>query len=284
MNRRAALRLLLAGAAAAYPGTGLPKIESTSPSGVDLTDPQQLLQAFIRLGATLDDRLVIWWMDGVRYGVVDSRTRALFGMKVGMFHRFFRQENGDFKIAMFELTYYTDLASGELLEEFDNPYTGETNRVAHVRLGPEIRIQTADGLADPDNPMVHNYRSSLGPAMVSGDELWIPTSVQATIRFPKPGTPEILLNIYTTVNGRLSDAIDPNIVSAPSTLAFQNILKWEPFMRMGDRRGHMMSRASGRKLHSLDELPSDYLACAERVHPKLIADPIATLIRLMDGL
>lgn len=250
----------------------------------DLSDPRQLLLAFIRLGASFDDRLVIWWMDGVRYGVVDAQAKALFGMKVGMFHQFFRQANGDFKLAMFELTYYTDLASGELLEKFDNPYTGESNRVTHVRLGPEIRVQTSRGLADPKNPMVHDYYGSLGPAMINGDQLWIPTSVHAAIRFPKPTAPEILLNIYTTVHGQLSDALNPDLRSAPATLAFQNVLKWEPFMRMGDRPGHMMSRASGRKLHSIDELPEDYLACAERVHPKLIADPRATLAPLTEGL
>jgi hypothetical protein len=247
----------------------------------DLIDPEQLLTAFMRLGASLDDRLVIWWMDGVRYGVVDAESQALFGMKVGMFHRFFRQPNGEFKLAMFELTYYTDLETGNLLEEFKNPYTGETNRVSHVRLGPEFRTQTSRGLADPQNPMVLDYRSSLGPAMVNGGEVWIPTSVQARIKFPKRSAPEILLNIYTTVQGRLADAVDPDLLSAPASLAFQNILKWEPFMRMGDHPGHMMSRAAGRKLYSIDELPADYRICAEKMHHKLIADPIATLAPLV---
>ena len=260
-------------------------IEGTEPpADPDLADPQQLLLVFMRLSASLDNRLVIWWMDGVRYGVVDAKAKALFGMKVGMFHRFFRQANGDYKLAMFELTYYTDLSSGELLEEFENPYTGETNRVTHVRLGPEIRRQTSHGLAIPENPMVHDYRSSLGPAMINGDQLWIPTSVRATIKFPKPTAPEILLNIYTTVQGRLSDALNPDLLSAPATLAFQNVLRWEPFMHMGDHPGHMMSRASGAKLHSIDELPADYLACAKRMHPKFIEDPIARLASLTRNL
>ena len=283
LNRRDALRLMMAGAVTAAPRVSLANDRGHAAGDPDLTDPEQLLLAFMRLGASLDDRLVIWWMDGVRYGVVDAQAEALFGMKVGMFHRFFRQLDGDYKLAMFELTYYTDLASGALLEEFANPYTGETNRVAHVRLGPEIRRQTSRGLADPGNTMVHDYRSSLGPAMINGDLLWIPTSVHATIKFPKPTAPEILLNIYTTVQGRLSEAVDPGLQSAPATLAFQNVLKWEPFMRMGDRPGHMMSRAAGRKLQSVDELPADYLACAERMHPQLIEDPIATLAPLTDN-
>lgn len=246
----------------------------------DLEEPEQLLEAYMRLSGALDDRLVVWWMDGVRYGVVDARATALFGMKIGMFHQFFRQTDGTHKLVIFELTYYTDLTSGKLLEEFDNPYTGERNRVSHVRLGPEIRHQTSAGLARPDNPMVEEYASSLGPALISNDDVWIPTSVEARIRFPKPTAPEIVLSIYTTIHGSVTDALDTTLLSAPCSLAFQNVLRWEPFMRMGDRPGNMMSRAAGRKLESVDELPDDYRRIAERMHPGYIDDPLGKLAKL----
>ncbi len=244
--------------------------------------PQQTLWAWMKLAAALDDRLVIWWMDGVRYGVVDSQAQALYGMKIGLFQRYFEQPGGYWKLAMFELTYYTDLHTGKLLERYKNPYTGETNSVRHVRLGPEIRHQTIEGqLADPDDKltqqMLHDYSTSLGPVLINGDSLWIPTSVEARIVLPKPTAPDIRLSIYSTVMGSLRDAEDPELISAPCSFALQNILKWEPWMRMGNHPGEMMSRASGRKLARLEELPSDYLEMARAVHPWLIKDPIETL-------
>jgi hypothetical protein len=39
----------------------------------------------------------------------------------------------------------------------------------------------------------------------------------------------------------------------------------------------MMSRAAGRKLEAVDELPADYLAMAERMHGRYIADRVSTL-------
>jgi hypothetical protein len=236
----------------------------------------------MKLAASLDDRLVIWWMDGVRYGVVESQAQALYGMKVGIFQRYFKQPDGNWKLAMFELTYYTDLQNGKLLEEFKNPYTGDTNSVRHVRLGPDIRHQTTQGLfADPDDKvmqsMLHDYSSTLGPAVINGDSLWIPSSVEARIVFPKPTAPDIRLSHYTTAMGSLKDVNNPKLVSAPCSLAFQNILKWEPWMRMGDHPGAMMSRAAGRKLEHVEDLPSDYLEMARVVHPWLIKDPIETL-------
>lgn len=277
ITRRDALRVIAGGAVSLSAGFIRPSNAAAERDPGILDKPEELLTAFMRLSGSLDDRLIIWWMEGLRYGVVDARAKLLFGMQVGMFHRFFRQADGSYKFAMFELTYYTDLATGELLEEFENPYTGETNRVSHVRLGPEVRHQTVHGLANPDNPMVHDYNSKLGPALIRGDDIWIPTDVEARIVFPKPTAPEIILNLYTTVHGRLSDALNPELVSAPATLAFQNILKWEPFMHMGDHAGHLMSRAAGRKLESVDDLPGYYLDMAERKHAKFIADPIATL-------
>jgi hypothetical protein len=125
--------------------------------------------------------------------------------------------------------------------------------------------------------MIHEFRSHMGPAMVSGDRLWIPNSVEATIRFPKAGAPEILLNIYTTVQGSLTDALNSKLASAECTLEFHNVLKWEPWMQMGAHPGHMISIASGRKLESVNQLPLAYLAMAEEVHGKYIADPLAAL-------
>ncbi len=183
---------------------------------------------------------------------------------------------------MFELTYYTNLESGGLLREWDNPYTGAMNTVRHVRLGPEIRLQTDTGQSpDPDNAvlqsMVSEYHTTLGPEIISGEHIWLPTSVEGLITLPAKSAPAIRLNHYTTVAGRLEDALDERLASAPCTLAFQNVLHWEPWMRMGDHPGHLMSRAAGRKLDRVDELPAAYLAMAREVHPKLIADPEATL-------
>jgi hypothetical protein len=273
LSRRALLYSLAASATSILPLRGLTAESATEKS----SDPGALLEAYQRLSGSFDNRLIIWWMSGTRYGVVDAKTTPLYGMEVGMFHRWFQQPDGNFKAAFFELTYYTDLITGELLREFANPYTGKTNKVRHVRLGPEIRTLTPAGLSNPGNPMVHDYRSSLGPAVTSDGRIWIPTSVEATIKFPKPGAPEILLNIFTTIQGGLTDAVNRKLLSAPCTLEFHNVLKWEPWMNMAEHPGHMMSTASGRKMESMEELPAEYIAMASMVHGKYIADPIATL-------
>ena len=275
MKRRKLLQLACFSAVGTLPLAGCSA--GSARREVNFDNPELLLDAYQRLSGSLDDRLIIWWMSGTRYGVVDSRVTALYNMEVGMFHRWHQQPDGSFKAAFFELTYYSDPVSGTLLREFANPYTGETNTVRHVRLGPEIRHLTTAGLATEANPMIQDFRSTLGPAMLSDDRIWIPGSVEATIRFPKAGAPEIIISIYTTVQGSLTDALNSSLASAPCTLEFHNVLKWEPWMQMDAHPGHMMSIASGRKLESVEQLPPAYLAMAEEVHGKYIADPVATL-------
>lgn len=276
LNRRE----FVSGALGAASGVAAPLVLAMTSAESELGNPEKLLAAYQRLSGSFDDRLIIWWMSGTRYGVVDAKVTALYGMEVGMFHRWYRQADGSFKAAFFELTYYTDPSTNTLLREFANPYTGRTDRVSQVRLGPEVRELTAAGLGTTPSPLLRSYRSSLGPAVVNGATVWIPSSVEAAIKFPKPSAPEILINIYTTVQGSLREALDDRLISANCTLEFHNVLKWEPWMQMGDHPGHMMSTASGRKLESVEELPPRYLAMAEEVHGKYIADPATRLAKL----
>lgn len=276
MNRRQLLSTT-AGMAFAALEAGPVRAGDTTPRH-SLGHTEDLLTVYVKLAASLDDRMTIWWMDGIRYGVVDRRATILYGMKVGLFQRFFPQKDGSYKLAMFELTYYTDLATGGLLEEYQNPYTGVTNRVQHVRLGPDIRQVNSEGEAGPeDDDAIEYFSSRLGPPLLHGDGIWISSDVQAGIKLPFPKAPELRLNHYLTVHGLRSEVEDPSVYSAPASLGFHNIISWEPWMRMGNHPGHLMSGAAGRKLESMDELPDDYLAMAHKVHPKFIEDPLATL-------
>ena len=237
-----------------------------------------LLTTYIKLAGSLDERLIIWWMKGKRYGTLGSHATPLFGMEVGRFFRFFRQANGSFTLAMFELSYYTDSATGRLLERFPNPFTGAVNDVMHLARRPLICQYTAAGRFIPAlrNSLVH-CRSQVIPVFVNGDRVRIGSRVNAVMLSPFPKTPNTRINDYITVTGRRSDLLNPGTKSAPAALSYQNVQPWEPWMKMGDQPGQMMSWATGHKYESLAEMPSDYLKMARAVHPWLIRDPIETL-------
>ena len=98
----------------------------------------------------------------------------------------------------------------------------------------------------PPDPAIREYHGRLGPVTVQGDRIWLRTDVEAT---------------------------DETRAGVPADLSFQNIIRWEPWMRRGHRPGHLMSRAIGRKVATVEELPVDYRAMAEQKHPDYLRDP-----------
>ena len=238
----------------------------------------ELLATFIKLAGSLDERLIVWWVKGRRYGIVRAQATPLFGMEVGRFCRFFRQANGSFTLAMFELSYHTDMATGRLLERFQNPYTGSVNEVMHVARRPIICQYTATGQFVPaDKNRIRRYRGQLDAVSVSGGTVQIESTVNAEMLSPFPKTPSTCINDYITATGLRSNLQDPSTNSAPAALSYRNVQAWEPWMKMGDRSGYMTAWASGRKIESVAEMPPGYLEMARAVHPWLIRDPIETL-------
>jgi hypothetical protein len=273
VSRRAALAMTAAAAIAQTPPARATRF--------DAGNPDDLLRAYMKLAGALDERLVIWWMEGRRHGLLDGTPKPLFGMQIGLFHRYRRQADGSFLYAMFELTYYMDLATGRALDTWLNPYTGATNKVVQPRFDPLVRKIDRGGQAltpgAAGGATIKSFSASLGPGVVNGDTVWIPTGLSSVVVPPFPGAPEIFVNSRTTVAGAVRDVEDDGVVSAPATLAFTNAPRWEPWMEMKGQPGHQFSQAFGRKFESVAALPQVYRDMARARDNDLFADPLAAL-------
>jgi hypothetical protein len=256
-----------------------PSIAMSSNSEFSGEGSPSTLEALVKLSGSLDERLTLWWMEGLRYGVIDDIATPTFGFQIGFFNLHQKISNNAYRLTQMELTYYTDLESGELLETYDNPYTGKTNRVMQVRFGPMVRTQTLEGLMPSDNEAgaVKSFNAQTGPVTAFDGDIWIPTAVSASVELPFPSKPTLNLNQHTTFHGKLVDVNDPDVLAAPANLIFNNALSWEPWLQMWDHPGYSMGRAWGKKLLSMDELPERYLKLVQKVHPKLIEDPLSDL-------
>ena len=122
LKRLISRRRLLGGGAAVLTGIYLPLARAE----LDFSNPDDLLTAAVKLRGTLDDRMVIWWMKGVRYGVVKDELNPLFNMLIGSFSRYKEIPGRGYEVKMLELGYLTDLETGEPLDQFRNPYTNKT--------------------------------------------------------------------------------------------------------------------------------------------------------------
>lgn len=246
---------------------------------LDLNDPWDRLTALAKLRGSIDGTTVMWWMKGVRFGVVDEIVTPLFGMLIGSFQTMQPVEGEGYMLNMLELSYFTDLETGAVLDTFVNPYNGKLCEVPEQRLGPYPVMLKTDGVVLPDIPAFGDIdlTTRVGPAIVHGDDVWIRDDSTVKVDSDHPMMGKHTYNELVTYRGKLSDINNPDLPSAPAEIMFQSVTSWRAWYQADDVDGHTTARANGTKIYNLEDFPPEYLAAARERHPEIIADPLAAL-------
>jgi len=261
----------------------------------DPNDPASVLRTAFRMRGIEDGRITMGWLKARRFGVVDAEITPLFGMVTGTFGRYRILDDGSIVNASFELAFYTDLETGDVLETFTMPYTGKTVSVPRLMLGPskgttrpvfhELIETGYDAERTESETAMRPVGSTrferwLGPVTVKDDNIWITQASSATLIPADPNANKVVYSESVTSQADYADAINPNLVTIPSALSYTGITSWRPWMEMEDHSGHTTSHGFGGKTFDVDGLPDDYRAMAERYYPDAIANPGAVLDEL----
>lgn len=246
---------------------------------LDLNDPWDRLTALAKLRGSLDGSTVMWWMKGVRYGVVGNVLTPLFGMLVGSFQRMKPLPGKGFELNMLELSYFTDLKTGAVLDTFINPYNGNECIVPEQRLGPFPVLMTPTGVVLPKVPAFGDVEltTKVGPAVVNGDDVWVRDDSSVKVDSEHPMMGKHTYNEIVTYRGKVSDLNNAALASAPADISFQSVTSWREWLRADDVGGHTTARANGSKISRVEDFPPEYLAAAAERHADIIADPEAAL-------
>jgi hypothetical protein len=171
-----------------------------------------------------------------------------------------------------EVMYYLDPESGEIIEDWVNPYTGRSVEVMHILNDPVHRFYSLSG-----GPFAAPW-----PYTVMGDDLVFRISVFA---FRDSVMPRAEYPLHSAndkyqaselwmMNGRISEVMNPDITSASCVTAWTRVGQWLPFMEMGNRPGVMVYHSDAYKLlNGVDDLPRDILKYTEKNHPKYLESP-----------
>ncbi len=230
-----------------------------------------------KLNYSFDDRIVYWYLRAIRYGLVDSAFTPFWDMHVG-FISIAEDEGDGFRTKTMSSIFYTDIESGELLENFDNPFTGERVPVRQPGMNRSSRLYNKAGMvADrTERPGMNMTQfGDVGPAWIVGDDVWCrgDTGFRG-----EPTTDEgrlIQINDWSTYHGSISEVADQDVTSANATQAFNDINTWPGWLNMGDVQGNYVSRGFGRKSWSMDGMPPEWSAIMRDRYPREYADPRA---------
>lgn len=239
---------------------------------LDLYDAKDNLNAFIKTRAALDgSETVFWWGGEIRSMIPEETSRLLFGFEGFNIARAVPVENG-YRLLTREMSVYKSPETGNILESWDNPFTGHPVQVVSVWNDP---VNTPIELTSP-------FVTFPLPVAELGDHIgW---NLDVYLTYPSPLSraeyPDYAQSdLYQGAElfqffAKRSDLEDPSITNAPGHISWTRISQWLPWMGMGQRAGNLVYRCAGYKLENgIDDLPGHLRRYVEQTQPKFLSAP-----------
>ncbi len=224
----------------------------------DLTLPVNNVTSMLRMQATIgNEEQIPWHYTGVLYAQKHSDQPIPMVRIEGMeSYKVIPLNDGSYEILGNMVTFFRDIETGEMIDEYENPFTGRTNKVE-----PNLRKATSIGRGlnvspmgirptsfidkMPDKPLLLDW--NFGPETV-----WM----QSQTAYP-PGLSSPRMQRFTMF-APLNKFIDESISSLPTMFTATVLMPYLNWMDMDEEEGHTLWHASGVKLKDMNDLPDEY--------------------------
>ena len=232
---------------------------------VDLSKPQDYLNAFMRVRGDAKGGETLYYWTGTVYSMIPGEKRMeLFGFEGFNIARTVPGETG-FQLLTREAAFFTDYRSGEILEKWRNPLTNKEVQVVQIWNDP---VNQGLNFESDMLPYIHQILPStdLGDELVFNLEIFpfypspLPTKEFGEYSQSDTYQAAEFFQFFTAK----SDLQNTALSTVPVTITWNRISPWMPFMRMGDRPGNLIFVCRGRKLEGgFEALPpkiKDYVS------------------------
>jgi hypothetical protein len=295
VSRRAALGGLIGAGAAMSAMPALAASPASSMRPLDVMDPRENLYGFAKMWGTIGPKAVLSGYQGVQYGIVGSqRAKPLFGYCGFGNIRNILLPDGTIKVTGKECGYFTDLASGEILDVWDNPWTGERVEVFPFlndrfrgTLGLERKVyrigdgETVNndigGKAKKGEPFLLPWQGVGDQYLLGWDYAHEYSNPVTPEGWPKASTgPRVNPSEHFTIFTPRAEIDDRSVVSARYHAGFMRQAPWWPWMRMGQSgiEGVLMGRMHSYKITGgVEDVPKVVLKRVERDRADLFEEP-----------
>ncbi len=282
-----AMGLALGGALAAGPGPA--EAAAATPGGAltyDFSKPEDNLRAWVKLVASLDNgKETCGYYKGDVIAVTgpDQKNLPLFGYEGFGMSRVSLLPDGRYENLHREISYYTDLKTGEILESWKNPLTGETVKVYPTNNDPvnsyyATSFKQTFGEAGKQETVEFPF---ILPWETEGDRVIVTFNVHT--RWPSPFTREkwpreYIGDWYKTselfqIHTRMSELADPKLAKVYSTSAWFKEAPFMPWMLMDNAPGRLIYNTRIFALESPEQLPKKIYDYTAKNYPKYLHAP-----------
>lgn len=249
-------------AAAALPLALLAAPASADDHMLDPSDPVDALEISKRFQCGVaDGETAVWHFSGNVYSRVPGEPdRLIFkgeGMNIRRCVSVEDPERGKgWKIISREVLIHLDPKTGEVVNQWKNPWTGETVNVMQIHNDPVN--------SRPSFPINADGSPYTNPTMkVEGGYVFLPFEVPLFYTNPLAGDYQAYVgNDYHAMEifnfiGTEEDMLDASKPTAYPAIAWTRLSQWAPWMKMRSRPGLMVFNFTGRKLPGgFEELPA----------------------------
>ncbi len=242
---------------------------------LDLNDPNNYFEAFLKTRGDLNGQEVVYWWKGYVYSFVpNQRDKAIMQFEGFNIARL-EQVDGGYLLLTREAAFYQDLHTGEILETWENPFTEKTNNVVHVWNDPVNQV-----FVFPEEYLP--YMNQIFPSQELGDYLTF--NLNIFLNYPSPLTrQDFPLNSQSDTYEAAEmfqffvnkeELLKKSITSTSANINWTRISPWMPFMEMGDSPGNLVFSCVGKKLdNGYSDLPEHIRKYVEENKPEFSSAP-----------
>lgn len=236
---------------------------------IDLSMPEGVLQADRKVRCSLiDGKPITYYWKGDAYSRVPGEPdRLLFkveGMNIRQCVAVEDPERGKgYRLVSREILLCLDPQTGEVLETWQNPWSGETVRVLHVANDP---VNSTSYVTGRDGRPI-SWRASA----VGND--WFQT-ITVPLFYSNPldaGYEKNIGGMYHATEmfnfmGQVDNLVDASRDTAAINVGWVRMSDWLPWMEMRGRAGLIYSHTAGKKVAGWDELSATMRKAVETNH------------------
>lgn len=245
---------------------------------LDLATPEGGIEAFRKVQcSTVDKQPVVYYWVGETFsrvpGEPDKRLFRFEGMNVRQCVTVVDPVRGTgFRQVSREVLFYQDPVTGQILDEWKNPWSGETVKVLHIANDP-VNFRA------PMFPKGADGKPFKSDIQVMGDQWWGTTTVPLFYKNPLAGDyQDYVGGTYHATEmfnffGSVSNLTSPKTTSADVSVAWSRLSDWLPWMKMRGRAGELYFNGAGVKLEGISALPPGMRSAVEARFPTFLEAP-----------
>lgn len=255
---------------------------------LDLRTPMGNVEAYARIVGNTDPTSVSysWYtgrVSGHRPGEAARDLMRIIGM--GTVRLLAREAGPGYLMLRKELGYFIDTNTREVLDYWENPYSGEIVTVDHIA-NPSINLELKPyrgetGLYEEVDkakarPFLLDW-TRVGDRVLTENyaDLWVRNPLDPAIWQRESSGPMIAISDSNSFNVDLSELQDPALTKVPSQGYWVHRRPWQPWMLMGQAAGGIEYICATGSAASLEELPVQIVELARQRHPGFLEAPTA---------